>query len=176
MVTTARALGTSLQGLGRFVSGSPGVWHCVPSGSDQSKDFLIITRSLNVLTSSVPGIFYRFPFFDNLAFFTPLHGSSFHRGGTLFPRCCLSKCLFFIVPNPSCRVTKSNVAAGQSRSWSCAWLGVCQHRTAFHGFSWLNYRHCRDRRTDKAVLEALSVSGSVLSAGRIILEYSSPRQ
>lgn len=94
-MTTVRALAMSAQGLGGFVPGSPGVSHCVPPGSEQSKDFLIITRSLNVLTSSVPGIFYRFPFFDNLAFFTPLHGSSFHRGGTLFPR-CLSKCLFLL--------------------------------------------------------------------------------
>lgn len=119
-----------------------------------------------------------FAFFDNLAFFTYMHRSSFHKGGTLF-YCCLAKRLFFffffIVPNQSCCVTKSNIPVGQSKSWKSymAWC-VAGHKAPFHGFGWLHYQPCRDHSPDKMVLKALRVSGFVLSAEGIILECSSP--
>lgn len=108
---------------------------------------------------------------DSLAFLACIHCSSFHRVGTLF-HCCLAKRRFFflIVPNQSCHVTKSNIPAGQGKSWKSymAWCAA-GHKAPFHGFGWLHYQPRRDHYPDKTVLKA-----PMLSAEGIVLECSSP--
>lgn len=155
--------------------GSPEIAHCIHSGSDRAEVSPIINKSLNLLSSLLPEIFEQFAFFLTTWHFSPACTVAAFIEEELYSTAVFLNAFFFIVPNQSCRVTKSNIPVSQSKSCKSymAWC-VAGHKAPFHGFGWLRYQPCRDHSPDKMVLKALRVSGFMLSAEGIILECSSP--
>lgn len=159
----------------RFVHASPETSCCIHSGSDRAEISPITNKSLNLLTSWVSEILEHFACFWLLGKFLLACTVAAFIEEKLYFTAVFPNALFFIVPNQSCCVTKSNIPTGQSKSWKSymAWC-VAGHKAPFHGFGCLHYQPCRDHSPDKMVLKALRVSGFVLSAEGIILECSSP--